>query len=309
MFRRQICLFALVGCIGLLVTALPAAADGPKGSAVIKGKVVLEGTPPKIQALSMSGDATCSASHKKPVPSQGLIVYKQEGNAVPFAFVYVKKGVSGKYDPPEKPAEIDQIGCMYEPHVFGMVSGQELNILNSDPVNHNIHSLAKKNPAFNFAQPNKGMIKKLVGSQTFTKPEVMIKVKCDVHAWMSCYVGVLNHPFFDVTKSHFDTKDKAARGTFEIAELPAGDYELEVWHETFGTVTQKVSVKDGESKEIEIKLSSKSAAAPPTRTVELASVSEAGESAKACCKMKAAAKADGAESERVVTASDPVAKK
>lgn len=299
--RQKNCLCCLAGCLAVLLAAVPAAADGPKGTAVIKGKVVFDGTPPKMKALSMSGDAHCTTAHKKPVPSQGLVVYKKQGNAIPFVFVYVKKGVSGKYDPPQEPATINQVGCMYEPHVFGMIAGQELHISNSDPVNHNIHSLAKKNNAFNFAQPNKGMVKKLAGKATFTKPEVMIKVKCDVHAWMSCYVGVLTHPFFDVTKSHFDTKDKAARGTFEIKDLPAGDYVLEAWHEKFGKVTQKVSVKDGETKEIEFKMGSKSAKAPTARTVELASVTGQGQSKMTCCQAKDAASA--------ATMSDPVAQK
>lgn len=290
--RQKNCLCCtLAGCLGVLLAALPAAADGPTGTAVIKGKVVLEGTPPKMKALSMSGDAVCAKAHKKKVPAQGLIVYKQQGNAVPYVFVYVKKGISGKYDVPEEPALIDQVGCMYTPHVFGMIAGQELHIRNGDPVNHNIHSLAKKNKAFNFAQPNKGMVKKLAGAATFTRPEVMIKVKCDVHAWMSCYVGVLSHPFFDVTKSHLDTKDKAARGTFEIKDLPAGDYVLAAWHEKFGRVTQEVSVKDGETKEIEFKVGSKSALAPTARTVELASAGGQGQAGKSCCQAKDAAKA------------------
>ncbi len=284
--RQKKCLYCLAGCLGVLLAALPAQADGPKGTAVIKGKVVHDGTPPKMKALSMSGDAVCAKAHKKPVPSQGLVVYKKQGNAIPFVFVYAKKGVSGKYDPPEKPAMIDQVGCMYEPHVLGMIAGQEMHIRNSDPANHNIHSLAKKNSAFNFAQPNKGMVKKLVGPATFNKHEVMIKIKCDVHAWMSSYVGVLTHPFFDVTKSHFDTKDKAARGTFEINNLPAGDYVLEAWHEKFGKVTQNVSVKDGETKEIEFKMGSKSAQAPTARTVELASATGQGQVKKTCCQAK-----------------------
>ena len=299
--RQNCCLCTLAGCLTVLLAAVPAAADGPKGTAVIKGKVVLDGTPPKMKALSMSADAVCSKAHKKPVPSQGLIVYKKQGNAIPFVFVYVKKGVSGKYDAPKEPVLIDQLGCMYHPHVFGMVAGQEMDIRNSDPVNHNIHSLARKNNAFNFAQPNKGMVKKLTGSATFNKPEVMVKVKCDVHAWMSSYVGVLSHPFFDVTKSHTDTKDKAARGTFEIKNLPAGDYVLEAWHEKFGKVTQKVSVKDGETKEIEIKMSSKAAMAPAVRTVELASASEPGKTGKSCCKAKGSTDAD--------TSSNPVTEK
>ena len=85
------------------------------------------------------------------------------------------------------------------------------------------------------------------------------------------YVGVLSHPFFDVTKSHEDDGgDKSKRGTFEIKELPAGEYEIEAWHESFGTQTQKVTVKDGETKEIEFKFGAKKAEAPsPTRTVIL----------------------------------------
>jgi len=275
MFTKRNCwLCCLAACLGVVFVVAPAAADGPKGTAVIKGKVVFDGTPPRIKPLIMKADPVCAKAHSKPVAAQSLIVYKKEGNAIPFVFVYVKKGITGKYDVPKKPVTINQLGCMYHPHVFGMVAGQEMDILNSDPVNHNIHSLARKNPAFNFAQPNKGMLKKLVGSNTFTKPEVMVRIKCDVHAWMSCYVGVMKHPFFDVTKSHLDTDNKAERGTFEIKGLPAGDYVLEAWHEKFGKVTQKVSVKDGETKEIVIKLNPKRAQAPSYRTVELASAAD-----------------------------------
>ena len=88
---------------------------------------------------------------------------------------------------------------MYEPHVLGMVAGQELHIRNGDSTPHNINSQAKKNPTFNLLQSNKDMVEKLVGAATFTRHEVMIKIRCDIHSWMSCYVGVLTHPFFDVT--------------------------------------------------------------------------------------------------------------
>lgn len=253
MFKATRFLVLAMGCSLVLVAG--AMADGAKGTAVIKGKVTFDGTPPATKPLpAMTSDPVCAKAHPAQVPDQGTIVYSKDGNTVPYVFVYVKSGLKDKYDPPAEKITIDQQGCTYHPHVQGMVAGQTIDIKNSDPTNHNIHSLAKKNPQFNFAQPNQGMVKNLSGGDTFTKPEIMVKVKCDVHAWMSAYIGVCSHPFFDTTKSHEnDGGDKSKRGTFEIKNLPAGEYELEAWHETFGTMTQKVTVKDGETKEIEFK--------------------------------------------------------
>jgi hypothetical protein len=254
--------------------AASSAVAGEMGSAVIKGRVVYEGTPPKPKAIKMTGDQHCMTAHTKPVPAQGTIVYTKDGNAIPYTFVYIKSGINDKYDPPGDPIVLNQHNCTYEPHVFGMVAGQGMNIVNSDPTNHNIHSLAKKNPAFNFAQPSKDMVKELRGNDTFTKPEVMVKIKCDVHAWMSTYCGVMTHPFFDVTKDHLEAPkgQEAQRGAFSIEKLPAGEYEVAAWHETFGEVKQKVTVADGETKEIVFKMGSGAKAeAPAAREVILGS--------------------------------------
>ena len=277
MIIKQVAKWTLVSCVAVALCSTAALADNEKGTAVIKGKVTFEGTPPKPKPLAIAGDNHCVQKNTTPVADQGTIIYSKDGNTIPYVFVYVKNGVKGKYTPPANPVVIDQSGCMYHPHIFGMIAGQAIDIKNSDSTNHNIHSLAKKNPTFNFAQAQQGMVKNLTGNDTFTREEIMVKIKCDVHAWMSTYVGVLTHPFFDVTKSHSgpggdgtDGGDKSKRGTFEIKELPAGEYEIEAWHENFGTMTQKVAVKDGETKEIEFKFGAKKAEAPtPTRTVIL----------------------------------------
>ncbi len=287
MFSRRSIMSCALACLCSAAVVLPAVADGKKGTAVIKGKVVLDGsvTPPKIKGLSMSADTVCDKAHPKAQPDQSLIVYTSEGNAVPYVFVQITKGITDKYDAPETPVVLDQKGCMYHPHVMGMVAGQGLDITNSDPTNHNIHSLPKKNTSFNFAQANVGMKKELRGKDTFNKPEI-VKIKCDVHGWMAAYVGVVAHPFFAVTKDHEQAPKgkEAERGTFEIKDLPAGKYELEFWHETFGAATQEVEVKDGETKEIEVKIGGKKAQAPTVREVEVASVSsESNESSKPTC--------------------------
>ena len=65
---------------------------------------------------------------------------------------------------------------------------------------------------------------------TFTAPEVMVRLKCDVHGWMSAYAGVLEHPYFAVT---------SGGGKFELKNVPAGSYTVEAWHEKLGQVELK----------------------------------------------------------------------
>jgi hypothetical protein len=113
---------------------------------------------------------------------------------------------------------------------------QPLKIKNSDPTLHNIHPHPKINEQFNLAQP----VQNMETNKTFTKEEVMIPVKCDVHRWMESYIGVLSHPFYSVSGD---------AGTYTIKNLPAGTYTIEAWHEKFGSQTAQVTVADGQAAE------------------------------------------------------------
>jgi len=159
-------------------------------------------------------------------------------------FVYVKSGLpSGRtYEVPKEPVIIEQKGCEYIPHVFGMMAKQLLLIKNDDDTLHNIHAMPTVNEEFNKGQPAGSPDLK----RTFTKPEVMVHFKCDVHPWMSAYVGVMDNPFYSVT---------GADGTFVLKGLPAGDYEIVAWHEKYGEQSQKVKVADGETKTVDFKFS------------------------------------------------------
>jgi hypothetical protein len=210
-------------------------AAGATGSAAVTGKIVFDGAVPAAEKFKMSADAFCAKAHPGDVAKEEIVVGPDKGLA--NVFVYVKSGISGTYPPPATAAVIDQKGCTYHPHVFGMVAGQSLDILNSDDTLHNIHSLPEKNESFNLGMPVKGM----KYTKKFDKPEVMIRIKCDVHGWMSAYCGVVPHPFFAVT---------AANGTYTIKDLPAGTYTIEAWHEKLGTQTQQVTVGATESKPV-----------------------------------------------------------
>ncbi len=203
----------------------------------ITGKAAFEGAAPKRKKLPVSADPTCAEMHADtPLLTEEVVV--NENGTLRNVFVYVKTGLEGKtFEKPAEPVEIDQKGCQYFPHVMGMQAKQMLKIKNSDATTHNIHAIPENGPEFNKGQAEGGADLKT----TFGTAEVMIPVKCDVHPWMSAYIGVLDHPFHSTT---------GAEGTYAIKDLPAGDYEIAAWHEKYGTQTQKVTVGEGETKDI-----------------------------------------------------------
>jgi len=217
----------------------PAAAAGggaATGSAAVKGSIKFTGAAPKAAKIRMDADPFCHKQHADGATSEEVRV--NANGTLGNVFVYVKSGLEGKtYPVPAEPVVLDQRGCTYHPHVMGIMAGQTFKILNSDDTLHNIHALPKANAQFNLAMPK--YIKEK--DQKFDKPEVMVPVKCDVHSWMSSYVGVLTHPFYSVSSSE---------GGFSLAKLPAGSYTIEAWHEKYGSQTQQVTVADGDTVEI-----------------------------------------------------------
>jgi hypothetical protein len=202
-------------------------------------EAILDGAAPKMNTVMMNADRKCSGMHSEPVYFQTVITNGK--GMLQNVFVYVKEGLGSRTFPaPSQSVEINQKGCMYEPHILGIQVNQPLLIVNSDPVLHNIHALPKVNDQFNVAQPR-------IGTKTekmFTKPEVMVRVKCDVHSWMGCYIGVLDHPFYAVTDS---------AGSCQLKGLPPGDYLISVWHEKYGPLEQRVSLAAGEKKKIQFR--------------------------------------------------------
>jgi plastocyanin len=238
----------------------------------ITGTVKLDGKAPEMKPIDMSGVAECAAKHEKPVNDQTVVANDKGG--LQFVVVSLKpaEGQDLGEGAKKKAATLDQEGCQYHPHVLAMQAGATLNIKNSDEFLHNVHSLAEKNPAFNFAQANKGS--KPV--RDIKDPEVF-HVKCDVHPWMSAYIAVFEHPYFAVT-------DKDGNFSIDTKGLKDGDYDITAWQEKYDKQEGKVTVKDGKGK-VDFTYKAEAASADPIRhevkLTDLVKVREA--EGKSCC--------------------------
>jgi hypothetical protein len=226
--------------VGMLVltfvawTRQPSVVEG-QGAATVTGKAKFTGAKPANPTIDMSEEPKCKAKYTSP-PTRETVVVNPNGTLA-NVFVYVKSGLSAdaKYPAPASPVVIDQDGCHYRPHVLGIMVNQKLAIKNSDGILHNIKATGKKNRPFNISQPVT-----MTTERTFSAPEVMVPLECNVHGWMQAYVGVLPHPLYAVTGS--------PDGSFTIKGLPPGTYTIEAWHEKLGVQTATVTVAGTETK-------------------------------------------------------------
>lgn len=185
----------------------------------VHGKVTLRGTPPPNKAFKM--DPTCGGFHAQNQFEMPFYVVAKDGG-LKDAVVFIREGAGNRSHPtPREIAVLDQINCFFTPYVTAIQTGQTLQVRNSDSLMHNVHSTpmntAGGNREMNLAQVVKGARDNFV----FPATEMFIRFKCDVHQWMFSYVSVFDHPYYAVTDE---------TGSFEIPNLPPGEYVLEAVH-------------------------------------------------------------------------------
>lgn len=221
--------------------APPPAATGPvvdpATAASVAVTVNFEGAAPVPVMMRLDGDPKCVVENGAGERADESILLGN-GQALQNVFVYVKDGLSGHSFPiPTEPVVLDQDKCRYTPRVLGVRVGQPLAIRNSDPLLHNVRAEGKINQPFNMSTPIEGVS----FNRTFATREVMVDVRCDVHAWMRAFVGVLEHPYFGTT---------GAEGRVALNNLPPGTYTIEAWHEQLGVKTQQITIGARESKDV-----------------------------------------------------------
>jgi hypothetical protein len=236
-----VCLALSLACGGEKQPPPPAAPTGPavdpSTAGIITATVKFEGAVPAPEIITITGDPKCVSESGAPQrPDEKIVV--GDNQALQNVFVYVKDGLGNFAFPvPTQPVVLDQDKCRYTPHVVGVRVGQPLQVRNSDPLMHNVRSNAVINQSFNKSTPIEG----IKFDHVFATKEVMVPFKCDVHGWMSAYVGVLDHPYFGTT---------APDGKVVLGNLPPGTYTIEAWHEALGTKTQQVTIAAKESKDV-----------------------------------------------------------
>ncbi len=223
------------------IAAVPVA--GPPGT--VRGLVKIRGPLPSRKTVRFDADPHCAELHAGATLFRDDLVADATGN-VQWAFVHVKSGPIGA-PPPASPSAvtIDQINCFFIPHMVGIRVGQPLRVLNSDPLLHVVHTIPIKNKETNYGLPQAQM----ETVRRFDVPEVMVKIKCDIHPWMAAWVGVMDHPHFAITNEI---------GSYMIPDLPAGQYSIEAWHERCEPVTLSIDVPPGGDTRLDFMLDLKS---------------------------------------------------
>lgn len=235
--RRFLSFIAFLWVGWALSVASPLPRTRPKAWSGVSGKVFFNGIPPKMKLITMPKEPFCDKARRHhPIREEFVIV--NPNKTLRNVVVFISAGIKRKKFPERPPVVLDQANCWFKPHILAVMAGQTVKAINNDPgVLHNFHFMCRVNPPLNFSEPGEpkgGMFP--VRNVIFRKPE-MIPLICDIHPWMNAVVAVMPNPYYKVTKED---------GTFSISELPAGTYTLEAWHEKYGAIRKKITLKSGE---------------------------------------------------------------
>jgi len=234
--KNKIILLTGLSLAVLLCAALPRALLAyeeivVKDGATIRGTVKVEGKLPKLPPLQVTKyKEVC-----KDVPNESLIVGPRQ--ALRYAVVTLEGITKGKAVERETVHELDNVKCRFSPHVQAASVGQFVVLKNSDPILHTAHAFfTNEQPQFNVGlYPGRVSRKPLVAAG-------VVKIRCEVHPWMAAYIVVTEHPYHAISDIY---------GEYELTDIPAGVYQLKVWHESLGTLEKRIEVKPAATQKVD----------------------------------------------------------
>ncbi len=233
----------MAALVAIVITGLSADAVRAGDVTTIRGTVFFKGDPAKYEraVVDRSADPACAKEVKKVETENVILNTKTEPVTVRNVLVAITGGTETLLFPTLKqPVVLMQHGCRFDPHVLGVMARQPLRILNADDTSSSVHFLSKVNDQYRLTLPKRDLD---TGGEVKLRAEVEpFQVKSDVHPWMNCYIAVFRHSFFGVT---------GKTGMYEMRGMPPGSYVLRAWHETFGTLTARVTIGKGEQKTVD----------------------------------------------------------
>ncbi len=138
---------------------------------------------------------------------------------------------------------IDQKDFQFKPETTAIRAGDKIRFLNSDDHAHNVKT-SHPDFSFNVTMPVGGEhMETFKTASGITQP---YRLDCVFHSAMQAWVFVFDHPWYQVTGSD---------GTFELKDVPPGEYQLDVVHPA-GDLRERQTVKviAGEILHVEIDL-------------------------------------------------------
>lgn len=199
----------------------------------IVGKVRIEGRFERPRALKVyKNRAFCGAE----VLNESFLIGPKRG--LQNAVIMIPEAGGKKTRGRSRSLVLDNKNCAFVPHVQVAPVGSEVLLLNSDPILHDVHARLGSETLFNIGLPTWRQVKKQLNRTG------IITIECDVlHTWMSAYILVTSSPYFAVTDE---------KGEFAIDGIPAGTYEIEVWHEKLGSQSRRVTVTGGATLSVDL---------------------------------------------------------
>lgn len=202
-----------------------------KDGGSIRGKVHIGSSTPRVKRMTIFKDINICGQGYRDIP-----LVQANGDGLLNSVVYLEDISAGKpFAAAAKKITINQIGCRFVPHLSVMANGGEIEVINSDPILHNIHTYEMAGPIifskFSVSQPQRGDI---VTRRLSMKRSVGLKVMCDAHNFMRGFVFVARNPYYAIVDSD---------GEFFIENIPAGVYTVKVWHGSLGEQTTTEAIQ------------------------------------------------------------------